>query len=87
MTNVTLRKKQKDPLEQKASLIKQLKDIETKIADFDKGRSKKVAALATQHRLVDLSDDLLETEFKLIREKYQATLTHSQPRGDGKKNS
>lgn len=83
----TDRKKQKDPLEQKASLIKQLKDIETKIADFDKQRAKKVAALATQHRLVDLSDDLLEQEFKLIREKHQASLTHPQSQDDGKKNS
>lgn len=87
MANTSIRKKQKNPLEQKASLIKQLKDIETKIADFDKQRAKKVAVLAIQHRLVDLSDDLLGQEFKSIREKYQASLTHSQPQGDGKKNS
>ena len=87
MANASLRKKQKDPLEQKASLIKQLKDIETKIADFDKQRAKKVAALATQHRLVDLSDDLLEQEFKLIREKHQSSLTQLISQDTAKKNS
>lgn len=59
-----------NPLEQKAKLLEQMKDLETKLAEFDKQRADKIGSLAKKFRLVDLADDILEHEFKTIREKY-----------------
>lgn len=81
-------KQKKSPIEQKAKLVEQLKDIENKIAQFDEQRAGKIAGLAKRFRLVDLSDDILEKEFKSLRDKYKkeqdATQVHLD---DSKKNS
>lgn len=84
----TTDKKNKNPIEQKSKLIEQLKEIESKIAQFDKQRSDKIASLAKKHHLVDLSDDLLEKEFKIIRDKYKKEHDATLSKLDGgKKNS
>lgn len=62
-------KQKKNPIQQKEKLVEQLKDIEKKIADFDNQRATKIGNLAKRYRLVDLSDDILEKEFKSIRDK------------------
>ncbi len=81
-------KQQKNPIEQKAKLVEQLKEIENKIAHFDEQRSNKIALLAKRLHLVDLSDDILEKEFKIIREKYKKEQSATQPHLDKvKKNS
>lgn len=64
-------KQKKTPVEQKAKLVVQLKEIEKKIVDFDKQRAVKVGNLAKRYRLTDLSDSLLEQEFKRLRDKYK----------------
>ncbi|PIR10215.1 MAG: hypothetical protein COV52_09660 [Gammaproteobacteria bacterium CG11_big_fil_rev_8_21_14_0_20_46_22] len=64
-------KQKKSPVDQKAKLVDQLKEIEKKIADFDKQRASKVGSLAKRYRLIDLSDDILEKEFKGLRDKYK----------------
>lgn len=64
-------KQKKSPIEQKAKLVDQLKEIEKKIADFDNQRASKIGNLAKRYRLVDLSDDILEKELKIIRDKYK----------------
>ncbi len=64
-------KQKKSPIEQKAKLVDQLKEIEKKIADFDNQRATKIGNLAKRYRLVDLSDDILEKELKAIRDKYK----------------
>ena len=64
-------KQKKSPIEQKSKLVDQLKEIEKKIADFDNQRAAKIGNLAKRYRLVDLSDDILEEELKIIRDKYK----------------
>lgn len=92
MTTDTIEKtekkeKIKNPLEQKSKLIEQLKDIENKLAQFDKQRASKVSMLAKKHHLIDLSDDILETEFKAIHEKHKTKNPSLPQLDDGKKNS
>lgn len=81
-------KQKKTPVEQKAKLIDQLKEIEKKIADFDTQRASKIGTLAKRHGLINLSDSILEKEFKSLRDKYKdnqdATLSNMD---DSKKNS
>ena len=81
-------KKVKNPVEQKEKLVEQLKDIEQKIAQFDEKRAMKIASIAKRLKIVDLADNIIEAEFKAIRDKYQsqqdATLATSD---EGKKNS
>ncbi len=78
-------KKRKSPVEQKAKLVEQLKDIEKKIADFDKTRAVQVGNLAKRFRIIDLSNDVLEKEFKTIRDKYQNNKDPAQPHLDESK--
>lgn len=81
-------KQKKSPIEQKTKLVEQLKEIENKIAQFDEQRANKIAGLAKRFRLVDLSDDLLEKEFKNLRDKYKKEQDAAQAHLDGsKKNS
>jgi hypothetical protein len=76
------------PNAQKAKLLDQLKEIKTKLAEFDGQRAAKVGSLAKQFRLIDLSDDILEKEFKAIRDKYKDELSaQSSALDDSKKNS
>ncbi len=81
-------KQKKTPVEQKAKLVDQLKEIEKKIAEFDTQRASKIGNLAKRYRLIDLSDEILENEFKGLRDKYKdnqdATLSNMD---DGKKKS
>ncbi len=66
-------KVKKDPVDQKAKLVEQLKEIEQKIADFDEQRASKVATLAKKYRIVDINDDILNAEFKALRDKHLNT--------------
>ena len=61
----------KNPLEQKAKLVAQLETIQKKIESVDEVRANKIAQLSKRFRLVDLSDGILEKEFKTIRDKYK----------------
>ena len=65
----------KNPLAQKTKLLTQLKAIQNKLAEFDKTQAQKIALMAKQYQLTDLSDDVIENEFQLIQKKYQTELT------------
>ena len=83
-----VKKQKKSPVEQKAKLMEQLKEAENKIANFDLQRAAKVGNLAKRYKLTDLSDDILNKEFKEIREKYKNTQDAMLANLDeGKKNS
>ncbi len=61
-----------NPQEQKAKLLEQKKELEKKIAEFDTRRAAAVGVLAKRYQLTDLTDDILETEFKSLSEKHFA---------------
>jgi len=79
-------KTKKTPIQQKAKLFEQLKDIKNKIADFDDQRAKKIATLAKRYKLIDLSNAIIEKEFKTIRDRYKKELNTAHL-DVGKKNS
>lgn len=61
-----------NPAAQKAKLVAQLKAAQENLAAFDKNRAVKIGNLAKKYRLTDLTDDILESEFKAIRDKHKA---------------
>ena len=65
-----------NPADKKAKLVSQLKDLEKKIAEFDNVRAKKVGSMAKKYKLTDLSDNIIDQEFKAIKEKYKNTQTY-----------
>lgn len=76
------------PHEQKAKIMEQLKELEAKLVDFDNQRAMKVGQLAKRYQLIDLSDTILEKEFKAIKDKYAVELAGQQNNLDeSKKNS
>jgi hypothetical protein len=81
-------KTKKTPVEQKAKLFEQLKELESKINKFDSARAQIVGNIAKKHQLTDLSDEVLEKEFKSIKEKYKSIIDATLSTLDsGKKNS
>ena len=65
----------KSTLSQKEKLLSQLKEIESKLKNIDKQRSDKIGKLAKKHKIVDLSDSVIEKEFIEIRKKYDSELS------------
>ena len=64
-------KKPLSPFEQKKKLLEQHKSIQAKLAEFDTKRTAVVGNLARRYKLIDLADDILEQEFKALRDKYK----------------
>lgn len=59
------------PQEQKTKLLEEKKKLEQRIAEFDTRRAAAVGMLAKKYKLTDLSDEVLETEFKAIQVRHQ----------------
>lgn len=72
--------------DKKQVLLDQLKRIQSKIDNIEKQRAEKITKLAKKFKLFDLDDKIIEQEFSLIKEKYQATLEKNQNIDDIKKN-
>jgi len=76
------------PINQKARLLEQIKELQGKVEGFDNQRANKVAALAKRYHLIDLDDETLDKELKAIRDKYRDNQTGQlSPMDEGKKNS
>lgn len=56
--------------DKKEQLLSQLKKIQSKIDNLENQRYIKINKLAKKHKLLDLSDDIIEAEFMLMKEKY-----------------
>jgi len=56
--------------EKKQKLLAQRSSIEKKIEMLDKRRVEKVSSLAKKFLIMDLPDEVLESEFKLIQSKH-----------------
>lgn len=59
--------------DKKQILVDQIKKIQLKIDAIENQRVAKVVRLAKKFKLLDLSDEILEKEFSLVKDKYGFT--------------
>ena len=73
-------------VDKKEKLLEQLKEIQSKIDSLEKHRAEKIMKLAKKFSLFDLSDKIIESEFSLIKSKYDAKHENAHAMDHGKKN-
>jgi len=72
--------------DKKEKLLKKLKSIQSKIDNIENQRVEKINKLAKKHKLFELTDDIIEQEFLLIKQKYAAAVSDGTTQDDIKKN-
>jgi flagellar biosynthesis/type III secretory pathway M-ring protein FliF/YscJ len=75
---MTTKRKRKSDVELKQDILDQIKSLQDKALDIDKKRADRVGALALKFKVTDLSDDILEQEFKAVYTKYQSNINPTQ---------
>ncbi|MDQ5930283.1 MAG: hypothetical protein QG594_2070 [Bacteroidota bacterium] len=76
----------KAAIDKKDKLLSQLQKIQAKIDSLENQRLDKITRLVKKFKILDLSDEIIEQEFALIRAKYSGPSQNEEALDSVKKN-